>query len=405
MSPEVVSTGRAALPTFGKDLVETISANLNEPKWIKMRRLETLERFESGRASFGRYSRLLSDWRSMEVRAPAFARAFISHPSLCPVTPSPERGSRARFLSVAAKENETLLNERLAPMETWENLVMSGWKEGLHLRWKRDECGDGRVSYLSLGYPGGLVFEPIAVDLERGAEASLFLHWRGGEEPSFHLSFIGGRVASGAKLKLFLLQEAGRAKHYLSSRFNLGQDASVEIFTASMEGPWRVSRFKGTMNRPGSSWKESHLVVTAGKEHFDMDSRVEQSARFTKSDVSIAAAAMDSSRTVFTGNILMEKSAGASEAHLTDRVLLLDPRAHADSIPGLEIKALDVAASHAAAIGRVDDEQLFYLESRGLSPEEARRLLVTGFLGSLFGRVPFEFIPELLGPILEGKVS
>lgn len=405
MSLKAVSAVKAASPVFGKGVVEAISAGLNEPKWMKRRRLEALDRFESGETSFGRYSRLLSDWRSMKPRAPLFEKPFFSHPLLGPVISNDDHNSGARLLSTAARENETLLNERLAPVEAWENLVMSGWTEGLHLRWKRDEGGEGRISYLSLGYPAGLVFEPVAIDVERGAEASLFLHWRGGDEPSFHLSFLGGRVASGARLKLFLLQEADKAKHYLSSRFSLGQDASVEIFTASTQGPWRVSRFNCAMDRPGSSWKESHLVVTAGREHYDMDSRVGQSARFTKSDVRIAAAAMDSSRTVFTGNILMEKSAGASEARLADRVLLLDPGAHADSIPGLEIKALDVAASHAAAIGRVDDEQLFYLESRGLSPEEARRLLVTGFLGSLFDRVPFEVVPELLGPILERKVS
>jgi Fe-S cluster assembly scaffold protein SufB len=101
----------------------------------------------------------------------------------------------------------------------------------------------------------------------------------------------------------------------------------------------------------------------------------------------------------------MEKSAALSEAVLQDHVLLLSPEAHADSVPGLEIETLEVKAAHAATVGQVDEEELFYLQSRGLEPAEARRLIVLGFLRSLLERAPLPWAAEAVDTVLEKKVG
>jgi Fe-S cluster assembly protein SufD len=159
------------------------------------------------------------------------------------------------------------------------------------------------------------------------------------------------------------------------------------------------------LSEPGSSWRETHLISTGGKEHLDLDSQVRLAARHTYSDIQVKAVADGNSRAIFTGNLLMEPAAVQSEAYLADHILLLSDGARADSIPGLEIKAADVKASHAASVGQVDEEQMFYLESRGLAPAEARRLIVVGFLRSLMERMPLPFVQEILDPLLETKVS
>ena len=146
------------------------------------------------------------------------------------------------------------------------------------------------------------------------------------------------------------------------------------------------------------------MVLTSGRDHLEIDSQVVHSDHHTRSDVQVKTVAADASRAIFTGNIRMEKEARMGEAYLADHVLLLSPQARADSVPGLEIKALEVKAGHAASVGQLDDEQLFYLESRGLDPAQARHLVVVGFLASLFERAPFPFVSDILNPELESKV-
>jgi Fe-S cluster assembly protein SufD len=241
--------------------------------------------------------------------------------------------------------------------------------------------------------------------VEPRAEACLFFRWDGSEEPSFHLTSLQGHVAAGSRLKIFLLHQGLGSHHRISSALELERDASVEVFCAWIGGKWTVARMGADLSEPGSSWRETHLISTAGREHLDLDSQVRLAAKHTYSDIQVKAVADGNSRAIFTGNLLMEPAAAQSEAYLADHVLLLSENARADSIPGLEIKAADVKASHAASVGQVDEEQLFYLESRGLAPAEARGLIIVGFLRSLMDRAPLPFVQEILDPLLEAKVS
>jgi Fe-S cluster assembly protein SufD len=95
---------------------------------------------------------------------------------------------------------------------------------------------------------------------------------------------------------------------------------------------------------------------------------------------------------VYSGLIRVRKGAVGTNAFQTNRNLVLDEGAHADSVPNLEIEENDVSCSHASAVGPVDEEQRFYLESRGVPPSVAERLIVLGFLDDVLMRTP---IPDL----------
>ncbi len=389
---------------FTVEQVEEASRKAGEPEWLAARRRNHLMRFAETSPRFGRYSRVLLNWRALPLKGPLIAEPFLQAKGLEPVAPG--NGSPSvRLLSEAVRSSEAYLSERLRPRSEWDELVLAGWREGLAVHWHTDQAPDAKVAYLSLGDPGGLVLEPVVLDVDRGVQASVFIHWKGGTDSSMHMSLLGGRIADGASLKVFLLHQGEEMHHHISTSFELGRDASVEAYSAWMGGKWTVARLFAEMASPGASWKESHMVMCTGREHIDLDSRTSQLADHTHSDVQVRTVVEDAGRAVFTGNILMEKDASFSEAYLADHVLLLSPRAHADSIPGLEIKALDVKASHAASVGQVDDEQMFYLQSRGLDPVSAKRLIVVGFQESLFNRAPFPFIPEIVDPILENKVK
>ncbi len=382
----------------GEEALEHLVGSAGMGNGLLDRRREHALAFAQGPPSFGKYSRLRLDWASLPQRPARFDAASL------PVAAIKE-DPRVSSLADAVRQRQEILEELASPRSPWDHLILAGWQEGALVRLPRSGVA-AEPAVLTLGDPGGLVLEPLLFDVEEGAEAGIVIHWRPGSgEPSFHLSHLAGRVGPGARLKVFLLQEGGEMHHYVSGSIRVGREAEVELFSAWTGGKWTVVRLESDLSEPGGSWKESHLSFGAGTSHLDLDSQVRLAAHHGRSDVAVRAVGTEASRTVFTGNILMEKEAHHSEAVLSDHVLLLSPQAHADSIPGLEIKALEVKAAHAASVGQVDEEQVFYLESRGLDPAAARRILVVGFLESLFERSPYSWAREVLDEILERRVG
>ena len=373
-----------------------------EPAWLAALRKEHLVRFLEGDHSFGRYSRLKTDWTTLTPAAPQF---HVSDGAGVGILPAPGTGPLVRRLADAlSEETGEHLPTHLKALATWDHLVLAGWRDGVAVTWPSGSEA-AEVPGIVFENPGGLVLEPLLLEVAPRQEATLFLRWTGGGPPAFHISSLMGTVGESASLKVFLLHDCEGLQHHISSQLQLGRDASVELFTAWTAGKWTVARWAADLTQPGAEWRETHLIFTSGKDHLDVDSQVHLASHHTQCDVQVKTVATESSRAVFTGDILMEKEAVQSEAYLADHVLLLYKGARDDSIPGLEIKAADVKASHAASVGQVDEEQLFYLESRGLDPASARHLIVVGFLESLLDRAPVSFVSEMLDPILERKVT
>ena len=102
--------------------------------------------------------------------------------------------------------------------------------------------------------------------------------------------------------------------------------------------------------------------------------------------------------------IRVENEAQQTNAYQENRNLMLSPKAHADSIPGLEILANDVRCTHGSTTGQVDREQLFYLMARGLSRQEAERIIVRGFFQDILDRIDLEPVRDALGAALESRI-
>jgi Fe-S cluster assembly protein SufD len=122
----------------------------------------------------------------------------------------------------------------------------------------------------------------------------------------------------------------------------------------------------------------------------DHDTQQNHLAPHTTSDLLFKGALVGESQSVWQGMIYVAKNATKTDGYQTNRNLILDRRAKADSIPGLEILTDDVRCSHGATVGKIDQEQVYYLESRGLQRTEAERLIVEGFFDPIMQRIPFE---------------
>lgn len=378
------------------------SADRGEPGWLSEFRQEHLRLFSQAPHADGRYTRLKLDWRGLLPQMPSFPA--VQPPAAGLVSATGASRSPALALAPWAASNGETFKALVRPRQPFDHLVFSSWAGGLIFPWPEGE-DDASVRHLAPEPKDGVILEPLLLDVGARARGKLFLHWRGSEGPGLRLTSISGRVGAGASLQLVLLGEGGRGHHHLSLNLELGQDAEVDVFGAWMGGRWTVLRSEACMGSPGASWKETHLVWGAGKDHSDLGTRVLHLAPRTRSDVHVRAALGGAARSVFSGNILMEKEAFQGDAHLEDHALLLSDGARSDSIPGLEIRAMDVKASHAASTGQVDAESLYYLLSRGLDESQARRLLVKGFLATLVERAPFAFLSDLLDGMLESWVQ
>jgi len=155
----------------------------------------------------------------------------------------------------------------------------------------------------------------------------------------------------------------------------------------------------------GADARVTGAYATHARQHIDFDTTQEHAAQNTTSDLAFRGVLQGRSTAVWKGNIIVDPGAQKTDAFQESRNLLLSKRAHADAIPGLEIQANDVRCTHAAAVAQVDPEQLFYLRSRGLRPDVAKRLVIEGFLSALVERFEEGPVRERLADALEQRLE
>ena len=153
----------------------------------------------------------------------------------------------------------------------------------------------------------------------------------------------------------------------------------------------------------GASVQMYGLTLAAGKQEFDQRTLQIHKAPNTFSSLLYKNALMGKSRTIFSGLIKVEKEAQLTDAYQTNRNLQLSSQSEANSLPGLEILANDVKCSHGATTSRLDDSELFYMQARGIPPEEAKPLLVFGFFEEIIGKIEEPDLAESLRVLLHEK--
>ena len=189
-----------------------------------------------------------------------------------------------------------------------------------------------------------------------------------------------------------------------AQRAEVGRDASLDwvaLGFGSARGHVRMeTRLAGEGPRRASPVPTRPMLASTSTSTPRRSTR-----RRTRPPISRSAACSGRSTAVWKGNIIVDPGAQKTDAFQESRNLLMTKRAHADAIPGLEIQANDVRCTHAAAVAQVDPEQLFYLRSRGLRLEVAKRLVIEGFLAALVERFEAGPVRDVLSGALERRLA
>lgn len=195
-------------------------------------------------------------------------------------------------------------------------------------------------------------------------------------------------VSDGARLTHNYVQQLGTGTWHLGRIFaRAGRDATLKSFQASLGGSYARSRTDSVLTGQGGTAQLLAAFLGDGNQMHDFRTLQEHSAPKTTSDLVFKGAVGGTSRSVYSGMIHMRHGARGANAFQTNRNLVLSDGAHADSVPNLDIEENDVRCSHASAVGPIEEEQRFYLESRGVPRVAAERLILLGFFGELLERV------------------
>lgn len=243
----------------------------------------------------------------------------------------------------------------------------------------------------------------LLVRAGRGAELTVLEEHLGGGAESRTVSVTEILAGPGAQVThaVFEHWDAG-ARGHLTVRSRVERDAKVTLVVASMGGDLAKMNVGAVLEEPGARSEIGGVVLAARRQHMDHHTFHHHRAPNTFSTIDFKVALTGRGRSAYTGLIRIDRRAAGSEAYQENRNLLLSEGSRADTIPELEILTDDVQCSHGATVAPIDQEQLFYLESRGIAPQASRRLIVQGFLETALGRLPEVLRQEMEGSVLSG---
>jgi FeS assembly protein SufD len=199
-----------------------------------------------------------------------------------------------------------------------------------------------------------------------------------------YFELVECHVSPNAHLEMVTLQAmSGDTANFSNRKAFIERDGKMSWYLG-MFGT-QLSRYKidSIMKGPGSSAEDVEIIFGNGNQSFDVTSNLLHFGHSTRGRVLVKSVMKDTSKSLFKGMIKIGKEAKAAESYLAGHAILLDKGAKSDAIPGLEIETNEVKATHSASVAQIDEMQIFYLMSRGLSREGAKREIVNGFLEPL----------------------
>jgi len=245
----------------------------------------------------------------------------------------------------------------------------------------------------------------IVVSAEPNSTATVVLVYEGTAVRADNVEVV---LADGAQLSLVSVFDwADDAVHVTHQHARIGRDASLKHVAVTFGGDLVRMNASVTYDGPGGSVEMFGLYFADAGQHLEQRLFIDHNEPHTRSHVDYKGALQgDGAHTVWIGDVLIRMVAEGIDTYESNRNLVLTDGARADSVPNLEIETGEIiGAGHASTTGRFDEEQLFYLRSRGIPEEEARRLVVHGFFADIIHRVGVPGIEKRLLAALEDELA
>lgn len=305
------------------------------------------------------------------------------------------KGVRVAGLADVIDREPALLEPHLGSVAALEGLPLGALNtayltDGLYLHVARDAVLDRPVHLISVGVgdDAPIAFHPRhLIVLEAGATATVV------ESHVGHGSYFANSVAEmvvgeAATLRHYKLQdEAPAAMHLSAALIELGRGARYDAFTLQIGASLARQEIRVRIGQREADLRLAGAFLATDSQLMDTTTLADHAAPASRSRQAFKGVLAGAARGVFQGKVLVRREAQQTDAHQINRNLLLSPRAEIDSKPELEIYADDVKCSHGAATGALDGDALFYLLSRGVPADAARRMLIEAFLAEVLDEI------------------
>lgn len=243
--------------------------------------------------------------------------------------------------------------------------------------------------------------------VEAGARAQFFE--RLGGTVAKETIFASGTevyLEEGAQLAFHSLQDLPESVTHLAAyRSHQARDSKLDWLIGSFGANFSQVHVESGLAGEGAESNIHGTYYGSGDQHFEQQLVANHLVGKTTSNTYARGIVSEQSKAVYRGMIKIQLGAHGSSADQNGHAMLLGSDAHIDAIPGLEIDADDVTAGHGATVGQIDEEQLFYLMSRGLSREQATQLIIKGFFEDLFRHIPVDTTRELFWKAVADRMS
>ena len=247
--------------------------------------------------------------------------------------------------------------------------------------------------------PPSAAFPRVLIVAEENSSATIVESYASPEDHSVYLTnaIVDVSLADGARLEHYKIQrESIGAFHVATTRAELGRNSSYHTTTINFGAALSRHDIRIQMDHEGAECSVDGLYMVDGSQHTDTHSVIDHRQPHCTSHQLYKGILDGKSRAVFNGKVFVRHGAQQTDARQTNKNLLLSTDARVDTKPQLEIFADDVKCTHGAAVGQIDEEEKFYLESRGINPALARNMLTYGFAEEVIEKIGIESIRQEL---------
>ena len=395
-----------------RESYRALSTSLDEPGWLAERRDHAFDLYEKLEMPDPKGE----EWRYVDVRKFDFDRFAAPIPRVA----APELDENLAAAGVvftdfrtAARDHTDLLKEHFfteVPLDEHKFTALHG---AFH--------NDGLVVYVPPGTevempleairtlePGGSTFPHTTIVVDRHASLTFVDRFTSSDDdtPALCAGVIEVEARQGATVNYISLQQWGRSVHHFQTqRFTGHRDATVRSLAVNLGSEFARTQVESVLKGEGSFSEMLGLYFADSNQHFAQRTLQSHDAPHATSDLLYKGALKERSRSEYSGLIKVKKGAQETDAYQANRNLVLSEEAIARSIPQLEIEANEVRCTHGATVSPVEEEHLFYLQSRGIDRVTAQKLIVFEFFGEVLDRIRVPSVREDLSEAIAQKVE
>lgn len=283
------------------------------------------------------------------------------------------------------------------------------WRSGAFVYVPKGVVVDVPLQFVSVTTAGGYgTFVRHLIVVEELGEVTFTDAYTGDRELADELCVSVTEVIAqdGARVRIGTVHDLPRkATHVAARRAKVDRNADVQWVLGEIGDSYTVGEFGSVLEGDGSRSTGHTVALGSGRARMDLTARMIHKGRFSESDTIARGVMQGRATAVYRGVTQILKGAGGANGQQAERLLMLSPESRADAIPMLLIDENDVKCGHAASVGQISEDQLFYLMSRGVSEVDAKRMIVRGFLEPIVSELPIEAVRKAVEAVIERKMA